>query len=85
MIMEKEKEPFYRLKGLRAELNMTQGDMAKIAGITEDTYRRKENGEREFTLTEILNLSKNLKLDVNYYFFYDRSNQSVTKEHSKTP
>lgn len=78
--MDRKREPFFRLKGLRAELDMTQEDMAKVAGINEDTYRRKENGERDFTLTEIIHMADSLNLDINYYFFYNRSNQSVTSK-----
>jgi DNA-binding XRE family transcriptional regulator len=69
---------FTRLKGLRAELGMTQADMAEVMEIQEDTYRKKENGKRAFTLDEVARAKLKLGIDTNYYFFYMYCNQRVT-------
>lgn len=70
---------FKRLKALRAERGLTQAQMAKIIGIGEDTYRKKENGVREFTLSEVARAKEKLEIDPQYYFFYIFSNQTVTR------
>lgn len=75
----KEKQPFNRLKGLRAELGMTQTDMAGILEMNTDTYRKKENGKRDFTLPEVARAKEKLGIDPQYYFFYLYSNQTVTR------
>lgn len=72
--------PFKRFKAYRAENGLTQEEMAEILGMNTDTYRKKENGKREFTLSEVANAKEKLGIDPNYYFFYLHSNQSVTKE-----
>lgn len=71
---------FNRLKGLRAEKGLTQVEMAKLLGMNPDTYRKKENGERDFTLREVATAQKVLGIDPQYYFFYKYSNQTVTKQ-----
>lgn len=70
---------FKRLKALRAERGMTQKDMAKTLNMNVDTYRKKENGKRDFTLKEVAVAKEKLGVDPEYYFFYIFSNQSVTK------
>lgn len=42
-----------KLRGLRAERNLTQLDMAKKLGINIMTYSNKENGKRDFSSAEI--------------------------------
>lgn len=72
-------KPFNRLKALRAENGWTQEEMAKELEMNVDTYRKKENGKREFTLSEVVKAKDKLGIDPNYYFFYNFSNQSVTE------
>ncbi|HBC7247195.1 TPA: helix-turn-helix transcriptional regulator [Enterococcus faecalis] len=69
---------FNRLKGLRAERGLTQVDMANLLGMNPVTYRKKENGERDFTLKEVAKAQEVLEIDPQYYFFYKFSNQTVT-------
>ena len=69
---------FNRLKALRAEKEMTQSDMARILNMNVATYRKKENGERDFTLKEVARAQSKLDIDPEYYFFYIYSNQVVT-------
>lgn len=42
-----------KLKALRAEHELTQLDMSKIVGLSIDAYRYKENGDYDFTKSEI--------------------------------
>jgi transcriptional regulator with XRE-family HTH domain len=69
---------FKRLKALRAERGMTQKDMAEALEMNVDTYRKKENGKRDFTLKEVAIAKERLGVDPDYYFFYIFSNRSVT-------
>ncbi|OFA12391.1 helix-turn-helix domain protein [Enterococcus faecalis] len=71
---------FNRLKGLRAERGLTQVDMAKLLGMNPVTYRKKENGERDFTLKEVAKAQEVLEIDPQYYFFYKFSNRTVTNQ-----
>lgn len=50
----------FNLKRLRKEHNppLSQKDMAKIIGIGESTYVRKENGEGEFSESEMSIISE---------------------------
>lgn len=41
-----------KLKGLRAERGLTQGDVAKSLNLSKATYNRKENGLGQFTTDE---------------------------------
>ena len=71
---------FNRLKGLRGEREMTQADMAQLLGMTTVTYRRKENGQRSFTLQDVAKAQQVLGIDPQYYFFYKFCDQTVTDE-----
>lgn len=73
-----EHKVFTRLKALRAEKGMTQEDMANLLEMNVDTYRKKENGKRDFTLSEVALAQEKLQIDPQYYFFYNFSNQTVT-------
>lgn len=48
--------PVLRLKGLRAERQLTQGDIADKLCISKATYNRKENGLGQFCASEIAQL-----------------------------
>ena len=48
--------PVLKLKGLRAERQLTQGDIADKLCISKATYNRKENGLGEFYASEISRL-----------------------------
>lgn len=43
----------HKLKGARVEKGLTQEDMAERIGISTYSYLMKENGKRDFTLTEM--------------------------------
>jgi putative transcriptional regulator len=47
----------FKLKGLRAENNLTQGEIAEKLNISKATYARKENGICQFDAQEIARLT----------------------------
>lgn len=53
------------LKGIRADLNMTQEEMAKMLGITKLSYLKKENGERPLLASELIKISEMAKVSAN--------------------
>ncbi len=60
------------LKSKRTLNGFTQESMAKNIGISTKTYNRKELKMSDFTIGEVINISKLLKLspkDINLIFF----------------
>lgn len=53
-----------KLKSLRAEHGLTQVQIAKKLGMSEQTYVSRENGKTEFTVSEINKIVK--MFDVTY-------------------
>lgn len=51
-----------KLKGKRVALGLTQSDCAKMIEKSTDSYAKKERGEFLFTLAEIAELTKGMKL-----------------------
>lgn len=45
-----------KIRGKRAELKLSQRNVAQILGISITAYVQKENGKRQFTLLEIYKL-----------------------------
>ena len=63
---------FSKLKGRMTECGYTHKDMAKALGISDTTFSFKINGKRDFTLKELIIMSKVLNMgDVMPYFFTD--------------
>lgn len=61
-----------KLRAKRAEIGLTQLEVAKKLEVSPVTYQRKETGVREFSINEVICLSNilNLTLDeVNSIFF----------------
>lgn len=50
-----------KLKGKRVEKGLSQPKMAKLLGMAISTYSLKENGIREFTMTECIEIMKILE------------------------
>lgn len=46
-----------KLKGIRVENGLTQADLAKIIGVTRQTYSEKENGNQPFKADELFIIS----------------------------
>lgn len=47
-----------KLKGKRVEKGLTQPDMAKLLNMAVSTYNLKENGIREFSVNECIEIMK---------------------------
>lgn len=58
----------HKLKGARVEKGLTQEDMAERIGISTYSYLMKENGKREFTLTEIKKICEILDKELSEIF-----------------
>ena len=50
-----------KLKGKRVEKGLNQNDIAKMLNMATSTYNMKENGIREFTMTECIEIMKILE------------------------
>lgn len=46
------------LRKLRVELNVSQKEFAQMISMPTSTYRKKENGETQFTLEEAYKIAK---------------------------
>ena len=60
--------PYAKLKGLRAERDMSMVDMARVLGISEGTYMARENGKRDWLSSEMFKLSSFFKLKMDDIF-----------------
>ena len=47
-----------KLKGKRVEKGLTQPQIAKLLNMATSTYNLKENGSREFSMTECIAIMK---------------------------
>ncbi|CCO08243.1 helix-turn-helix transcriptional regulator [Desulforamulus hydrothermalis] len=68
---KKQRKPHLKLKAFRVERALTQEDMAKRIGISINAYILKENGYRDFTLSEVAAMVNEFSLDPNKIFFCD--------------
>lgn len=57
------------VKSYRRFHNMTQSDMANVLGISTMSYCRKENGEREFKLSEAKTIADLFGCTIEEIFF----------------
>lgn len=57
-----------RIKGKRTEVGITQEEMANKLDIAPNTYNRKEQGIREFTIKEIIQLCDILQCKITDIF-----------------
>ena len=62
---------FSKLKGRMTEFGYSHKDMAKALGVTPATFSMKINGKRDFTLTELITMSKVLKMESVMPYFFD--------------
>lgn len=68
-----------KVKGLMAENNLTQSDVAKEINKTEMTLRNKLQGKTEFTANEVAILSDLFKVSPSIFFtnkFYYKENDN---------
>lgn len=66
------------LKGLRAQNNLTQEDMAILIDTTIQTYNRKELGKRDFTLNEAKIIADYFGKSIDEIFFTPSVNANKT-------
>ncbi len=57
-----------RIKGLMAERNQTQDDLAKALKISRNSVQLKLSGKSQFKANEIATLAKIFSVDINYFF-----------------
>ena len=58
----------HKLKGARVEKGLTQEDMAESIGISTYSYLMKENGNLDFTLTEMKKICEILGKELSEIF-----------------
>ena len=58
-----------KLRGKRVEAGYTQAELAQKIGLSLTTYRLKECGDREFTMSEINTILKLLNCTYEEIFF----------------
>lgn len=77
-----------KLRAKRAELGLTQLEIANKLGINPVTYQRKETGVREFSINEAIGLSSilNLTLDEANSIFFDNklTNRLIIRKETET-
>lgn len=60
-----------KIRARMAELDMTQGKLAEMLGISNSSMGRKLKGETEFTLSEALAMCDALGFELSDIFFID--------------
>lgn len=60
-----------KVKEYRIIKGFTQNELSKLIGITQQTYSKKERGERSFTLDEVKKLKKILNISYEELFGED--------------
>ncbi len=59
------------IRTIRESKNYSEGYVAEKVGISQSTYNRKENGESDFTLSELLKLGEALEVSVSKFIDMD--------------
>ena len=68
MANKTKKIPFAKIKGLRAERQMSMANMAKIIGISEGSYLAKENGTKDWKSSEMIIVARYFKHSLDELF-----------------
>ena len=69
--MNKKYNLFPKLIECRELLGYTQSDMAGIAGVSPETYKKHERGEFEFRLSEMLAIQENINNELQTHLTLD--------------
>nr|DAJ41686.1 MAG TPA: Helix-turn-helix XRE-family like protein [Caudoviricetes sp.] len=69
--MNKKYNLFPKLIKCRELLGYTQSDMASIAGVSPETYKKHERGEFEFRLSEMLAIQENINNELQTHLTLD--------------
>lgn len=67
------------LKMLRTKYNITQEELAIKLGISKNTYFRKENGLKDFTITEAIKIGEIFNVNPSEIFFVNKVTDCITK------
>ncbi|EOU1465714.1 helix-turn-helix transcriptional regulator [Clostridium perfringens] len=67
------------LKMLRTKYNITQEELAIKLGISKNTYFRKENGLKDFTITEAIKIGEIFNVNPSEIFFTNKVTDCITK------
>ncbi|MDU3375543.1 MAG: helix-turn-helix transcriptional regulator [Clostridium perfringens] len=67
------------LKMLRTKYNITQEELAIKLGISKNTYFRKENGLKDFTITEAIKIGEIFNVNPSEIFFTNKVTNCITK------
>ena len=70
MANKAKKIPYAKIKGLRAERDMSMAEMAKIIGISEGSYLAKENDTRDWRSSEMVRIAKFFKCSLDDLFLF---------------
>ena len=62
---KRKRTPEFNIKAERVRKGLTQVEMAKLLGISPNSYCMKENGHRSFDLDEFRIICQNLQCDPN--------------------
>ena len=68
------------VKSYRKFYNLTQSDMADKLGITLQNYYQKENGIREFKLSEAKKIADLFGVSIEDIFFTNEVNKMITEK-----
>lgn len=70
--------PNFILKALRVKQQLKQQEVAKMLGISETTYNRKENGINDFTIKEAIKLGEIFSINPGEIFFTSEVAKRIT-------
>lgn len=68
-----------RLKGLRAEHDLSQEEMAKLIRISSSSYQRKETGESQFLLIEAYRIADIFDMSIDEIFLTSNIPKGIKK------
>lgn len=69
-----------KLKSARAELDMSQAELAQAVGVTRQTINQIESGEYNPTIKLCITICKVLRKTLDQIFWFEESHQSFDKE-----
>lgn len=72
------------LRAAIVEQGLTQGELAKLMGISSNSLSRKLRGKRQFTLNEVDSITRILQLQNPSAIFLGQHPNYATKEESNT-
>lgn len=62
----------YRIRDLREDKDLSQKEVAKILGVSQQQYSRIENEEAQVTAEHLIKLANFYKVSIDYILKYNR-------------